>query len=35
LPAFNGDVEAFREYETQIGQLIFGAFDIRGNALGG
>jgi len=28
----NGDVEAFREYEAQIGQLIFRAFDIRGNA---
>ena len=28
----NGDVEAFREYEAQIGQMIFSAFDIRGNA---
>jgi len=28
----NGDVEAFREYEAQIGQLIFRAFDIRGEA---
>ena len=28
----NGDVEAFREYEAQIGQLIFRAFDIRGDA---
>jgi hypothetical protein len=28
----NGDVEAFREYEAQIGQLIFRAFDIRGTA---
>ena len=28
----NGDVEAFREYEAQIGQLIFRAFDIRGQA---
>lgn len=28
----NGDVEAFREYEAQIGQMIFRAFDIRGNA---
>ena len=25
----NGDVEAFREYEAKIGQLIFNAFDIR------
>ena len=28
----NGDVEAFREYEAQVGQLIFRAFDINGNA---
>ena len=28
----NGDVEAFREYEAHIGQLIFDAFDIRGTA---
>ena len=28
----NGDVEAFREYEAHIGQLIFDAFDIRGRA---
>lgn len=28
----NGDVDAFRQYESQIGQLIFDAFDIRGNA---
>ena len=28
----NGDVEAFREYEAHIGQLIFDAFDIRGSA---
>lgn len=28
----NGDVEAFREYEAQMGQMIFRAFDIRGNA---
>jgi len=28
----SGDVEAFREYEAQIGQMIFSAFDIRGNA---
>jgi hypothetical protein len=28
----NGDVEAFREYEAQIGQMIFRAFDIRGEA---
>lgn len=28
----NGDVEAFREYEAQVGQLIFRAFDIHGNA---
>ena len=28
----NGDIEAFREYEAQIGQLIFRAFDIRGEA---
>ena len=28
----NGDVEAFREYEAQIGQMIFAAFDIRGIA---
>lgn len=28
----NGDVEAFREYEAQIGQLIFRAFEIRGEA---
>jgi hypothetical protein len=28
----NGDVEAFREYEAQIGQLIFRALDVRGNA---
>lgn len=28
----NGDVEAFREYEAQVGQLIFRAFDISGNA---
>jgi hypothetical protein len=27
-----GDVEAFREYEAQIGQLIFRAFDIRSDA---
>lgn len=27
----NGDVEAFREYEAQMGQMIFRAFDIRGN----
>lgn len=27
----NGDVEAFREYEAQIGQMIFDAFDIRGS----
>ena len=29
----NGDVEAFREYEMQIGQLIFRAFDIRGDVV--
>ncbi len=28
----NGDVEAFREYEAHVGQLIFRAFDINGNA---
>jgi hypothetical protein len=28
----NGDVEAFRDYEAQIGQLIFRAFEIRGEA---
>jgi hypothetical protein len=28
----NGDVEAFREYEAQIGQMIFAAFDMRGTA---
>jgi hypothetical protein len=28
----NGDVEAFRDYEAEIGQLIFSALDIRGNA---
>lgn len=28
----NGDVEAFREYEAQIGQIIFDAFGIRGEA---
>ena len=28
----NGDVEAFREYESEIGQMIFSAFDIRGTA---
>jgi hypothetical protein len=28
----NGDVEAFREYEAQIAQMIFRAFDVRGNA---
>ena len=28
----NGDVEAFRDYEAQVGQLIFRAFDISGNA---
>ena len=28
----NGDVEAFREYEAQVGQLIFRAFDISGTA---
>jgi hypothetical protein len=28
----NGDVEAFRDYEAQIGQLIFRAFEIRGDA---
>jgi hypothetical protein len=28
----NGDVEAFREYEAHIGQMIFDAFDIRGTA---
>ena len=28
----NGDVEAFRDYEAQMGQMIFRAFDIRGNA---
>jgi hypothetical protein len=28
----NGDVEAFREYEGQIAQMIFRAFDVRGNA---
>jgi hypothetical protein len=28
----NGDVEAFREYEAQIGQLIFRALDIRREA---
>lgn len=28
----NGDVEAFREYEAQVGQLIFRAFDINGTA---
>jgi hypothetical protein len=28
----NGDVEAFREYEAQMGQMIFRAFDIRGTA---
>ena len=28
----NGDVEAFREYEAEIGQMIFSAFDIRGAA---
>jgi hypothetical protein len=28
----NGDMEAFRDYESKIGQLIFNAFDIRGSA---
>jgi hypothetical protein len=28
----NGDVEGFRNYEAQIGQMIFGGFDIRGTA---
>lgn len=28
----NGDVEAFREYEAQIGQMIFSAFYIQGSA---
>jgi hypothetical protein len=28
----NGDVEAFREYEGQIVQMIFRAFDVRGTA---
>jgi hypothetical protein len=28
----NGDVEAFRDYEAQVGQLIFRAFDISGSA---
>jgi hypothetical protein len=28
----NGDVENFREYEAQIAQMIFRAFDVRGNA---
>jgi hypothetical protein len=28
----NGDVEAFREYEAHIGQMIFDAFNIRGTA---
>jgi hypothetical protein len=28
----NGDVEAFREYEGQIAQMIFRAFDVRGTA---
>lgn len=28
----NSDVDAFREYEAQIGQMIFSALDIRGNA---
>lgn len=28
----NGDVEAFREYEARIGQMIFDAFDVRANA---
>lgn len=28
----NGDVEAFREYEARIGQMIFDAFDVRASA---
>lgn len=28
----NGDVEAFRQYESEIAQMIFSAFDIRGTA---
>ena len=28
----NGDVQAFREYEAKIGQMIFSALDIRGTA---
>ncbi len=28
----NGDLEAFREYEAQIGQMIFDAFGIGGSA---
>lgn len=28
----NGDVDAFREYEAQVSQLIFRAFDMRGEA---
>ncbi len=28
----NGDVEAFREYEAQIGQMIFDVFGVRGSA---
>jgi hypothetical protein len=28
----NGDVEGFRDYEAQIGQMIFRAFGISGNA---
>jgi hypothetical protein len=28
----NGDVEGFRDYEAQIGQMIFGAMGVTGNA---
>jgi hypothetical protein len=28
----NGDVEGFRDYEAQIGQMIFRAFGVSGNA---